>query len=145
MLKANKLVRQFEKARYEVLYASIKQEGWEQALSERVDRVVIAGGDGTVSRLAPWLAGRKIPFCVLPLGTANNCARSLGQMHTVESIVAGLRSERIKQLDLGILTSSAGHRIFIEAIGIGLLAELMSNMRTLKKRNPEIGLVLKSD
>jgi diacylglycerol kinase (ATP) len=122
MLKANKLVRQFEKARYEVLYASIKQEGWEQALSERVDRVVIAGGDGTVSRLAPWLAGRKIPFCVLPLGTANNCARSLGQMHTVESIVAGLRSERIKQLDLGILTSSAGHRIFIEAIGIGLLA-----------------------
>ena len=75
---------------------SIKEEDWEKALSEPVDRVVIAGGDGTVSRLAPWLAGRKIPFCILPLGTANNCARSLGQMHTVESIIAGLRSERIK-------------------------------------------------
>ena len=134
MLKANKLVRQFEKARYEILYASIKEEEWEKTLSEPVDRVVIAGGDGTVSRLAPWLAGRKIPFCILPLGTANNCARSLGQMHTVESIIAGLRSERIKQLDLGIVTSSAGHRIFIEAIGIGLLAELMSEMRTLDKR-----------
>ena len=106
MLNANKLVRQFENARYEVFYASIKEEDWEKALSEPVDRVVIAGGDGTVSRLAPWLAGRKIPFCILPLGTANNCAKSLGQMHTVESIIAGLRSERIKQLDLGIVTSS---------------------------------------
>ena len=131
MLNANKLVRQFENARYEVFYASIKEEGWEKALSEPVDRVVIAGGDGTVSRLAPWLAGRKIPFCILPLGTANNCAKSLGQMHSVESIIAGLRSERIKQLDLGIVTSSFGHRIFIEALGIGLLAKFMSEMRAL--------------
>ena len=134
ILNPNKLVRQFENARYEVFYASIKEADWEKALSERVDRVVIAGGDGTVSRLAPWLAGRKIPFCILPLGTANNCARSLGQMHTVESIIAGLGSERIKQLDLGIVTSSVGHRIFIETLGIGLLAELMGEMRALDRK-----------
>jgi diacylglycerol kinase (ATP) len=134
MLNANKLVRQFENARYEVFYASMEEEDWEKALSEPVDRIVIAGGDGTVSRLAPWLAGRKIPFCILPLGTANNCARSLGQMHTVESIIAGLRSARIRQLDLGIATSSAGHRIFIEALGIGLLAEFMLEMRTSAKK-----------
>jgi diacylglycerol kinase (ATP) len=134
MLNANKLVRQFENARYEVFYASMEEEDWEKVLSEPVDRIVIAGGDGTVSRLAPWLAGRKIPFCILPLGTANNCARSLGQMHTVESIIAGLRSTRIRQLDLGIATSSAGHRIFIEALGIGLLAEFMREMRTLAKK-----------
>jgi diacylglycerol kinase (ATP) len=134
MLNARKLVRQFEKARYDVLYVSIKEEGWEEALHERVDRVVIAGGDGTVSRLAPWLAGQKIPFCILPLGTANNCARSLGQMHTVESIIAGLNSERIKRLDLGIVTSPAGHRIFIEAIGIGLLAGFMSERRAFDRK-----------
>ncbi len=134
MLNAKKLVRQFENARYHVLYASIKEEGWEKTLAEPVDRVVIAGGDGTISRLAPWLAGRNIPFCILPLGTANNCARSLNQLNTVESIIAGLKSEQIKQLDLGIVTSSAGHRIFVEAIGMGLLAEFMSAMRTLDKK-----------
>ena len=133
MLNAKKLVRQFESARYEVLYASIKEKDWEKTLSEPVDRVVIAGGDGTVSRLAPWLAGRKLPFCILPLGTANNCARSLGQMHTVESILTGLRSKRIKELDLGIVTSSAGHRIFVEAIGFGLLAAFMREMGNLEK------------
>jgi diacylglycerol kinase family enzyme len=134
VLNANQLVRQFENARYEVFYVSIEEEDWEKAVSEPVDRVVIAGGDGTVSRLAPWLAGRKIPFCILPLGTANNCARSLGQMHTIESVIAGLRSERIKQLDVGMLTSSAGRRIFIEALGIGLLAEFMGEMRVLHKK-----------
>jgi diacylglycerol kinase family enzyme len=134
MLNPRKLVRQFENARYQVLYVSSKEEGWEKALHEQVDRVVIAGGDGTVSRLAPWLAGRKIPFCILPLGTANNCARSLGQMHTVESIIAGMKSERIKQLDLGIMTTPAGHCIFIEAVGIGLLAEFMSEMRAFDRK-----------
>jgi diacylglycerol kinase family enzyme len=133
-LNADQLVRQFEKAGYEVFYASVEEEDWEKAASEPVDRVVIAGGDGTVSRVAPWLAGRKIPFCILPLGTANNCARSLGQMHTIESVIAGLRSERIKQLDVGIVTSSSGHRIFIEALGIGLLAEFMGEMRLLGKK-----------
>src|SRR5207249_4846414 len=123
MLKATELVRRLENARYEISYASTEEEGWEKALSVPVDRVVIAGGDGTVSRVCPWLAGRHIPFCILPLGTANNCAQSLGQIHTVESIIAGLRSERTKQLDLGIVTNPEGHRIFIESFGIGLLPE----------------------
>jgi diacylglycerol kinase (ATP) len=135
MLKPSKLIRQFENAGYDVLYASVKEENWEKTLTKPFDRAVIAGGDGTLSRLAPLLAGRTIPFCILPLGTANNCAKSLGQMHTVESIVSGLRSERIKKLDLGIVSSSGGHRIFIESVGIGLLAESMSEMRALEEKN----------
>src|ERR1700751_6226138 len=134
ILKGRKLVRQLESAGPEVLYVSIKGKDWERSFREPVERAIIAGGDGTVSRLVPWLAGRNIPFCILPLGTANNCARSLAQMHTVESIIAGLRSARIRQLDLGIETSSAGHRISIEALGIGLLAEFMLEMRTSAKK-----------
>ena len=134
MLKGTKLVRQLENAGYEVLYVSIKRKDWERAFREPIERAIIAGGDGTVSRLAPWLAGRHIPFCILPLGTANNCARSLGQMHTVESILPRLHSAPIKSLDLGIVTSTAGHRIFIESVGVGLLAMFMSEMRTLEKK-----------
>ena len=134
VLKGSKLVRQFENAGYEVLYVSIKGKEWEGAFREPIDRAVVAGGDGTVSRLAPWLAGRGIPFAILPLGTANNCARSLGQMHTLETIISHLRLARIKKLDLGIVTSSAGHRIFIESVGVGLLAAFMSQMRLLEKK-----------
>jgi diacylglycerol kinase (ATP) len=133
-LKGRKLVRQLEYAGHEVLYVSIKGKDWEGAFRESVERAIIAGGDGTVSRLAPWLAGRKIPFCILPLGTANNCARSLGQMHTAEAVISRLHSAPIKKLDLGIVTSSAGHRIFIESVGVGLLAMFMSEMRLLEKK-----------
>ena len=55
-------------------------------------------------------------------------------MHTVESIISRLHSAPIKKLDLGIVTSSAGHRIFIESVGVGLLALFMSEMRILEKR-----------
>ena len=134
MLKGSKLIRQLENAGYEVLYVSIKRRDWERAFREPIERAIIAGGDGTVSRIAPWLAGRNIPFCILPLGTANNCARSLGQMHTVESIISRLPSAPIKKLDLGIVTSPAGHRIFIESVGVGLLAMFMSEMRTREKK-----------
>ena len=141
MLKGSKLARQFEKAGYDVLYASIKEKNWEKTFTERFDRLVIAGGDGTISRLAPWLAGGKTPFCIPPLGTANNCARSLGQMNTVESIISGVKSEQTKTLDLGVVTNSAGHRMFIESIGIGVLAEFMSEMRALEdKKNSRIRL-----
>ncbi|MGA8655563.1 MAG: diacylglycerol kinase family protein [Chthoniobacterales bacterium] len=125
---------QFEHAGYEVHYASIKERDWEKAFTEPCDRIVIAGGDGTISRLAPWLAGKETPFCILPLDTANNCARSLGQMNTVESIISGLKSESIKKLDLGVVTSSDGHRMFIESIGIGLLADSMSEIHALEKK-----------
>jgi diacylglycerol kinase (ATP) len=141
MLKGRKLVRQLEYAGHEVLYVSTKGKDWEGVFRESIDRAIIAGGDGTVSRLAPWLAGRNIPFCILPLGTANNCARSLGQLHSFETIISRLLSAPIRKLDLGIVTSSAGHRIFIESVGIGLLAMFMSEMRLLeKKKNSRIRL-----
>ena len=55
-------------------------------------------------------------------------------MHTIETIIGCLRSERTKLLDLGIVTNSEGHRIFIEAFGIGLLPEFMREMRNLEKK-----------
>jgi diacylglycerol kinase family enzyme len=63
------------------LYASIKNKHWQKLLSERISRIVIAGGDETVRRVVPLLAKRNIPFSILPSGTASNIATSLHQMH----------------------------------------------------------------
>ena len=133
--KGSELVRQFAQAGYDVMYVSIKEKGWESAFRSPIDRVVVAGGDGTVSRLAPWLSATGIPFCILPLGTANNCAKTLGQMHPLETVVSRLGPAPIKQVDLGLLTSPAGHRVFIESIGLGLLASFMSAMRDRERKD----------
>jgi diacylglycerol kinase family enzyme len=127
------LVRQFAGAGYDVFYVPTNEKGWEAAFRWPIDRAIIAGGDGTVGRLAPWLAARSIPFCILPLGTANNCAKTLGQMHTVESVVSKLHLARIKKLDIGVVISPAGYRIFLESVGVGLLAGFMSQMRARER------------
>ena len=133
-LDGNQLIRLFAEAGHDVLYVPTQQKAWESAFRNPIDRAVIAGGDGTVSRLAPWLAARHIPFCILPLGTANNCAKTLGQTYPVEVVVANLHSASIRKVDLGIATMPPGQQVFIESVGIGLLAQLMIEMRKREKK-----------
>ncbi|HEY7342653.1 MAG TPA: diacylglycerol kinase family protein [Ktedonobacterales bacterium] len=53
------------------------------------DLVVAAGGDGTVGAVASHLAGSELPLAILPLGTANDVARSLYlPMDVAEACVA---------------------------------------------------------
>jgi diacylglycerol kinase-like protein len=49
-----------------------------RGMAGRIDRVVIGGGDGTLNAAAPALLATGLPFGVIPLGTANDLARTLG-------------------------------------------------------------------
>jgi hypothetical protein len=42
------------------------------------DRILIGGGDGTINQLLPRLLDMPAPIGLLPLGTANDLARTLG-------------------------------------------------------------------
>jgi diacylglycerol kinase (ATP) len=50
-----------------------------------VDRVEIGGGDGTLNAAAPGLLDAQLPLGVVPLGTANDLARTLGLPLQVEA------------------------------------------------------------
>ena len=133
--KVSEFVRQIESAGHKVLYVSIKEENWPQIFGELVDGVIIAGGDGSVSRIAPWLAARRLPFCILALGTANNCARGLGQMQTAERLIASIFSTPTRKIDLGLVTSPGGQRCFIESAGVGFFPRFMDEMRASQKKD----------
>ncbi|HYZ75695.1 MAG TPA: diacylglycerol kinase family protein [Chthoniobacterales bacterium] len=128
-------VRQLQDRGQQVLYVPVDKKGWEAVFGECIDRAVIAGGDGTVSRLVPWLAARKIPFCILASGTANNCAQALGQAKKNDVTLANLASAPTKKVDLGLIISEAGAQFFIESAGAGLLPLSMSEMRASAKNN----------
>jgi diacylglycerol kinase (ATP) len=49
----------------------------DQVVSAKVDRVIAAGGDGTIRIVADRLAETGIPMAVVPLGTGNLLARNL--------------------------------------------------------------------
>ena len=49
-----------------------------KAHGSEAERIVIGGGDGTLSKALPELLKLNKPLAVLPLGTANDFARTIG-------------------------------------------------------------------
>jgi diacylglycerol kinase (ATP) len=116
----DKLTRLVREAGHEVRYQSAK-ENWQAALDAPAELVAVAGGDGTVSRVAKAMVGRDTPITVLPAGTANNIARTLSlTQRPLEELIQGWAEARRVKLDVGFVHGPWGERHFIEGVGIGL-------------------------
>ena len=80
---------------------------------------MIGGGDGTLNAAAPALLDTGLPLGIIPLGTANDLARTLG--HPARSGRGGRghrRRARCTQIDLGLAN---GHPFFnVASIGMGV-------------------------
>ncbi|PYI96041.1 MAG: hypothetical protein DME98_13705 [Verrucomicrobia bacterium] len=74
-------------AGHHAIYESTRKSDYKKALKKPTDLVLAAGGDGTVGKIGRELIGTGIPLSVLPLGTANNLARSLGFIGSPEEII----------------------------------------------------------
>jgi diacylglycerol kinase family enzyme len=92
----------------------------------RPDLIVIAGGDGTVSRTACALAGRHVPLAILPLGTANNTALSLGVEGSMDVLVAGWARGTHRRFDLATVVEGDELAPFSEAVGWGIFPDVMA-------------------
>jgi diacylglycerol kinase family enzyme len=127
-------------------YFSTDDPAWLEAVSDSVELVVAAGGDGTVAHVAKQMAGRRVPLALLPLGTANNIARALGQAADVplERLVAGWRTAARRTFDLGTARGPWGSIEFLESVGAGLLAETIAAIdaspASLLRAHPDAGL-----
>jgi diacylglycerol kinase (ATP) len=120
------LLKLLRRAGHKPRYQSAKEKGWHRVLDKRASLVVVAGGDGTVASVTRRMVGRDVPVAVLPSGTANNIARSLGLLNKpFEDLVRGWRDARRVRLDVGIASGPWGQRYFVEGLGAGLFAELL--------------------
>jgi diacylglycerol kinase (ATP) len=108
---------------HQAFYQSIKKRGWEKAFKKPVDLVIAAGGDGTVHQTAWQLIETGIPLAILPLGTANNLARSLGFTESVDEILQSLHCGKSRPFDIGVARSGSQTDYFLEAAGGGLFAD----------------------
>jgi diacylglycerol kinase (ATP) len=123
---AEDLKRLVRAAGHEASYMASGQPGWEAALDRPADLIAIAGGDGTVGGVAKLIAGRGVPLTVLPMGTANNIARTLGLADVaIERLIAGWKNGRRVRLDLGAADGPCGKHAFVEGAGVGLFAWTM--------------------
>lgn len=83
-----------------------------------VDLVILGGGDGTISSAAEALYRHQLPFAILPLGTANDLARSLGMTNDLPAAFQNIVDNHRRRMNLGVVN---GHYFFNAAnIGLGV-------------------------
>lgn len=114
---------------YECRYSSTKKSEWKEIEAD-TDLLIVGGGDGTVRSITRELLDRKMfektwPIVLLPLGTANNIAKTIGQHGSPEEIIKGLPSAELKHFDVGIIENIRDHNFFLESYGYGVFPYLM--------------------
>lgn len=122
----DQLIRLIRKAGHKTKYFSSKDKKWKKALKKPGDIVAVAGGDGTVGGVARRLVDNRTPIAVLPMGTANNIANTIGVTgRTFEDLIDGWNTAHCVNFDAGVAKGPWGTRHFIEGFGVGLFAETM--------------------
>jgi diacylglycerol kinase (ATP) len=140
-----KLVSLVESSGFKCSYSSTKKKGWEKMESAETDFVILAGGDGTVRKVAGELLDKHLPIGLLPLGTANNIARTLGIFGKPEEIISAWNHKNIKRYDVGRIYGLKKAKFFLEGFGYGVFPRLMKEMENQRKRltdSPEENLKL---
>lgn len=101
------------------------------AIDSGHDLIILGGGDGSVSSAVDVLAHRQVPVGLLPLGTANDFARTLHIPAELEQACRTIADGTVVDIDLGL--SGDNYYVNRASAGIGAaVAEAMSPV--LKKR-----------
>lgn len=97
------------------------------------DFIVVAGGDGSFRQAALQLRSIGRPFALLPVGTANNIARSLGIEGTPAEVIASWDAAKPARYDIGVVRGPWGERRFVEGVGVGLFGRIISILQNVEE------------
>ena len=102
-----------------------------QEAAAKVEMVAIGGGDGSIHAALPGLLSTGLPLLVLPLGTANDLARSLDlPTAPLDAAALALTGQR-RRIDIG----KVNDELFVNAANIGLSVEVARELdQDLKRR-----------
>ncbi|CAA6606182.1 conserved hypothetical protein [Rhodospirillaceae bacterium LM-1] len=106
-------------------------------VGDGVDVVVAAGGDGTINEVVNGLAGSSVAMGIIPLGTANVMAHTLGIGTKPAKVSAAINQGKRKRLHLGRITSpdQPGGRLFVLMAGAGFDAQVVADVSSALKRH----------
>jgi YegS/Rv2252/BmrU family lipid kinase len=110
-----------------------------RAHAHKVDMVIAAGGDGTMNATAPGLIESGLPFGILPTGTANDLARTLGIPADLERAAAIIARGHRRTIDIGLVNDVP----FFNVASLGMSVDLTRELtRDLKRKLGRLGYLV---
>jgi YegS/Rv2252/BmrU family lipid kinase len=104
-----------------------------------VDCAIVGGGDGTLNAAAFGVIEAGLPLGILPLGTANDLARTLEIPSDLDGAAQVIADGHTRKIDLGIVNGEP----FFNVASLGLSAELAQQLtRDIKRRYGRFGYAL---
>lgn len=111
-----------DKDHFEEITAQLQNQGYTDA--------VAVGGDGTVNRVAKAILGTGVTLGIVPIGSGNGLARSLGLSMNIETVIRQIAAGRKALIDVGLVNG----RPFLCTSGVGFDAHIGNLFATSVKR-----------
>jgi YegS/Rv2252/BmrU family lipid kinase len=99
-------------------------------LAPETDAVVVCGGDGSINAAAPGLMATGLPMGVIPMGTANDFARTLGLPADPAAAARVVIAGRTRPIDLGLVNGAP----FFNVASVGLSVDVADALNAGLKR-----------
>jgi len=100
-----------------------------RAAEDGVERLVVVGGDGTAHHAAQGLAGTRCALAVVPLGTGNDLAATLGVPRELAAAVRHALSAPVRRIDL----IRIGETVCIGYAGVGFDSEVARAVQQIRR------------
>lgn len=100
------------------------------AAADKIDVVVAVGGDGTINEVGTAILGTDTKMGIIPCGSGNGLARSLGIPLNWKRAVERLNEFKVRRIDTGILNEFR----FFNMAGLGFDAHISNEFASLKGR-----------
>jgi YegS/Rv2252/BmrU family lipid kinase len=104
------------------------------ALKEKYDTIIVAGGDGTIHEVINVIGGTDVALGIIPIGFGNDFARGINITRNVEKAVKIILKNKIKKIDLGKINNV----YFINSVGIGLDGFILNVANSIKGNQKKI-------
>ena len=96
-----------------------------------IDLVIVGGGDGTLNAVVDVLLETQLPLGIIPLGTANDLARTLGIPNSIAEACRIIAEGNLKYIDLGWVNN----KYFFNVASLGLSVKITQKLnKGLKRR-----------
>ncbi|MDR3573333.1 MAG: YegS/Rv2252/BmrU family lipid kinase [Anaerolineaceae bacterium] len=104
-----------------------------KAVKNKYKLIIVMGGDDTIEAVIRGIAGSKVPLGIIPAGTENNVAISLGIPEDPREACALIAKGQSIKLDLGQIKINKEKFHFFEVVTIGLVSAVYPHVKEIPK------------